>query len=294
MADFLGMMKQAAQLQSKMQAMQEELGHVEVEGISGGGLVNVRMTAKMEVKAVKIDPSLMKADEREILEDLLVTAHNDARRKAEAAMQEKMQSLTGGLVCRRGWASAKHAFCCCRSRNRTPDPAAGAAAGARPALGAAGGTASDQEARSADDAAAGALQVAIDKIQVCKTCGNIDTQNPCTVCTDPRRDPAIIVVVADVADLWALERANATNGLYHVLGATLSPLDGVGPQDLTIDALVARAHDPRVKEIILALERHRRRPDHGALHHRPVAGSQRQGDPARTWRAGRRRTRLSR
>ena len=91
MADFLGMMKQAAQLQSKMQAMQEELGHVEVEGISGGGLVTVRMTAKMEVKAVKIDPSLMKADEREILEDLLVTAHNDARRKAEAAMQEKMQ-----------------------------------------------------------------------------------------------------------------------------------------------------------------------------------------------------------
>ena len=100
---------------------------------------------------------------------------------------------------------------------------------------------------------AGALQVAIDKIEVCKICGNIDTQNPCTVCTDPRRDGSIIVVVADVADLWALERAHATNGLYHVLGATLSPLDGVGPQDLTIDALVARAHDSRVTEIILAL-----------------------------------------
>ena len=97
MADFLGMMKQAAQLQSKMQAMQEELGQVEVEGSSGGGVVTVRMTAKMEVKAVRIDPSLIKPDEREILEDLLVTAHNDARRKAEAAMQEKMQALTGGL-----------------------------------------------------------------------------------------------------------------------------------------------------------------------------------------------------
>lgn len=57
-----------------------------------------------------------------------------------------------------------------------------------------------------------ALQVALDKVEVCKTCGNIDTQNPCTVCTDPKRDPAIIVVVADVADLWALERANATQG----------------------------------------------------------------------------------
>jgi nucleoid-associated protein EbfC len=97
MADFLGMMKQAAQLQSKMQAMQDELGQIEVDGISGGGLVNVRMTAKMEVKAIKIDPSLIKADEREILEDLLVTALGDARRKAELAMQEKMQSLTGGL-----------------------------------------------------------------------------------------------------------------------------------------------------------------------------------------------------
>jgi len=97
MADFLGMMKQAAQLQSKMQAMQEELGNVEVEGLSGGGLVSVRMTAKMDVKAVKIDPSLMKSDECEILEDLLVTALGDARRKAELAMAEKMAALTGGL-----------------------------------------------------------------------------------------------------------------------------------------------------------------------------------------------------
>jgi nucleoid-associated protein EbfC len=97
MADFLGMMKQAAQLQSKMQAMQEELGQLEVEGTSGGGLVTVRMSAKMDVKAIKIDPSLMKAEEREVLEDLLVTALADARRKAETAMQEKMQSLAGGL-----------------------------------------------------------------------------------------------------------------------------------------------------------------------------------------------------
>ena len=92
MADFLGMMKQAAQLQSKMQAMQEELGQIEVEGGSGGGLVSVRMTAKMEVKAVKIDPSLIKAEEREILEDLIVTACNDARRKAELAVQEKLRA----------------------------------------------------------------------------------------------------------------------------------------------------------------------------------------------------------
>jgi recombination protein RecR len=100
---------------------------------------------------------------------------------------------------------------------------------------------------------AAAMQTALEKIEVCRVCGNIDTQNPCTVCTDVRRDPTIIVVVADVADLWALDRAHAVNARYHVLGGTLSPLDGIGPEDLTIDALVSRAHDPAVTEVILAL-----------------------------------------
>jgi len=97
MADFLGMMKQAMQLQSKMKALQDELAQVEVSGSSGGGLVAVTMTAKMEVKSLKIDPSLVKADEAEVLEDLIVAAMNDARRKAETAMQEKMSALTGGM-----------------------------------------------------------------------------------------------------------------------------------------------------------------------------------------------------
>ena len=97
MADFMGMMKQAAQLQSKMQALQAELDTVEVEGTSGGGMVSVRLMAKGDLKGVKIDDSLMKLSEKEILEDLLVAAHADARRKAEAVMQDKMKSLTGGL-----------------------------------------------------------------------------------------------------------------------------------------------------------------------------------------------------
>jgi len=100
---------------------------------------------------------------------------------------------------------------------------------------------------------AAALQTALEKIEVCRVCGNIDSQNPCTVCTDVKRDRGVIVVVADVADLWALERASAINARYHVLGGTLSPLDGVGPQDLTIDALVNRLHAERPNELILAL-----------------------------------------
>lgn len=95
--DFLGMMKQAAQLQSKMQALQEELDRTEVEGQAGGGLVAVRLSAKGDMKAVRIDPSLCKPEEREVVEDLIVTAHGDARRRAEQVMQERMAAITGGM-----------------------------------------------------------------------------------------------------------------------------------------------------------------------------------------------------
>jgi nucleoid-associated protein EbfC len=97
MADFMGMMKQAAQLQAKMQELQSELDTVMMEGVAGGGLLSVTMTAKGELKAVKIDDSLLKAEEKEILEDLLVAAHADARRKSETLLQDKMKQLTGGL-----------------------------------------------------------------------------------------------------------------------------------------------------------------------------------------------------
>src|SRR5664279_462837 len=97
MADFMGLMKQAAQLQSKMQALQAELDTIEVVGSAGGGLVSVRLTAKGDLKGVMIDESLVKPSEKEILEDLLVAAHADARRKAETVMQEKMKSVTAGL-----------------------------------------------------------------------------------------------------------------------------------------------------------------------------------------------------
>jgi nucleoid-associated protein EbfC len=97
MPDFMGLMKQAAEIKSKMEAMQAELDHLEVEGSAGGGLVSVRLSGKGEVKGVRIDASLMKPQEKEIVEDLLVAAHAEARRKVEALVQEKMQSLTGGL-----------------------------------------------------------------------------------------------------------------------------------------------------------------------------------------------------
>ncbi|MCO6391457.1 recombination protein RecR [Aliihoeflea aestuarii] len=98
-----------------------------------------------------------------------------------------------------------------------------------------------------------AMGEAVDKVRVCSACGNVDTSDPCTICTDPRREDATLIVVEDVADLWALERASAMNVRYHVLGGTLSPLDGIGPDDLNIKALVDRVAEGRVAEIILAV-----------------------------------------
>ena len=98
-----------------------------------------------------------------------------------------------------------------------------------------------------------ALETAAANIRACAVCGNLDTVDPCAVCADARRDAAIICVVEDVADLWALERTAAFKGRYHVLGGTLSALDGVGPDQLNIAALVGRASDAAVREVILAL-----------------------------------------
>ncbi|HEY4192890.1 MAG TPA: recombination mediator RecR [Mesorhizobium sp.] len=98
-----------------------------------------------------------------------------------------------------------------------------------------------------------AMGEAVDKVRICSTCGNVDTADPCMICTDPRRGNDALIVVEDVADLWALERATAMNVRYHVLGGTLSPLDGIGPDQLNIRSLVDRVALGEIKEIILAV-----------------------------------------
>lgn len=103
-----------------------------------------------------------------------------------------------------------------------------------------------------------ALEVAAERVAPCAVCGNLDTADPCHICTDGRRDKGLICVVEDVADLWALERAGSYKGLYHVLGGTLSALDGVGPDDLNMAGLIERvrakndAQGSGVSEVILA------------------------------------------
>ncbi|MBA3447040.1 MAG: recombination protein RecR [Pseudaminobacter sp.] len=100
---------------------------------------------------------------------------------------------------------------------------------------------------------ASAMGEAVEKVRICANCGNVDTIDPCMICADPRRDQSMVIVVEDVSDLWALERATGLNALYHVLGGTLSPLDGIGPDQLTIRQLVSRIADGHVKEVIIAV-----------------------------------------
>lgn len=89
-------------------------------------------------------------------------------------------------------------------------------------------------------------------VHACRTCGNLDSRDPCAICTDPRRDEALLCVVESVADLWALERAGVFRGRYHVLGGTLSALDGIGPDDLNVDGLIARVQSGKLREVIIA------------------------------------------
>jgi recombination protein RecR len=98
-----------------------------------------------------------------------------------------------------------------------------------------------------------AMQTARERVVTCQVCGNVDTRDPCTVCQDPRRDPTLLVVVESVSDLWALERSGALRAPYHVLGGTLSPLDGIGPDDLNFPGLLARVGEGAIKEVILAV-----------------------------------------
>ena len=97
-----------------------------------------------------------------------------------------------------------------------------------------------------------AMAETLDNVKTCSRCGNLDSQDPCALCRNPKRDGSVICVVEDVADLWALERSAAFRGHYHVLGGTLSALDGIGPEDLNILGLLARVNEDGVKEVVLA------------------------------------------
>lgn len=103
------------------------------------------------------------------------------------------------------------------------------------------------------DPLAAAMAETAQRVRACSVCGNLDTVDPCAICRDPKRDAGLVCIVEDVADLWAIERSGAYRGRYHVLGGTLSALDGIGPEELHIDALARRVAEGGVREVILAM-----------------------------------------
>ena len=136
---------------------------------------------------------------------------------------------------------------------------------------------------------ADAMRVAQERILTCSVCGNVDTRDPCTICSDERRDATTLVVVESVGDLWALERAGATRARYHVLGGALSALDGVGPSDLNLSGLVGRVANGGVSEMILAVNATVEGQTTAHYIIDLLDRLSRQGDAARARRAGRRR-----
>ena len=100
---------------------------------------------------------------------------------------------------------------------------------------------------------AAAMAEVAEKVVICSTCGNADTTDPCTICNDPKRDSTLLCVVEEIGDLWALERASVIRSKYHVLGGTLSPIDGRGPDDLNIAKLIERVEEENIQEVLLAL-----------------------------------------
>ncbi len=296
--DIMGMMKKAQAVQAKLQEAQEELGRLEVEGQAGGGMVSLTLSAKGELKGVRIDASLLTPADKEMLEDLIVAAFSDGKAKADRVAAEKMQSLTAGPApSARHEAAVLEAGCRPASPDRKSSVSSSFSRGL-PGLG----------PRSARRVAlhlirkretllaplADALRVAQERILTCSVCGNVDTRDPCTICSDERRDSTTLVVVESVGDLWALERAGATRARYHVLGGALSPLDGVGPSDLNLSGAGRARRQGRGERNDPCRQRDGRRPNDRALHHRSPDRLSRQGDAARAWRAGGRRARLSR
>ena len=139
-----------------------------------------------------------------------------------------------------------------------------------------------------------ALQAVHDTMATCAICGNVDTRDPCGICTDPRRDPRALCVVEDVADLWALDKSRLFPGRFHVLGGRLSALEGVRPEDLTIDGLIARVADGGIDEVVLAMNATLEGQTTAHYITEKADRISRANHSARAWPAGRRRARLSR
>jgi len=247
---FGNMMKQAQKLQEQMMALQEEVGKKKVEATAGGGMVTVEANGKQEIVSIKIDPEVVSKDDVQMLEDLILAASNEALRKSRELVQQEMGKITGGLkIPGLGMSEAVTYY---------PEPVARLIEALQRLPGVGPKTAQrmtffllkrpHDEVRELSES----LLAVKERIVSCSTCFNITDQDPCRICADPARDPKLLCVVEEPNDLLAMERTGEYRGRYHVLLGALSPLEGIGPDDLKVRELLLRLETDSATEVILA------------------------------------------
>ena len=241
-----GLMRQAQRMQQEVARVQEEVGNTDFEASVGGGAVKVVVNGNKEFKSIEISPAAVDPDDVEMLQDLILSAVNEAVRLANETMEKEMSKVTGGLgnllILRQNKMESLDRLI---SRlNRLPG--IGIKTAQRLAY----------HIISLPDEDAAALANSIEDahrlVHFCPICGNYTENEVCEICSDPKRSSDTLCVVKDARDVIFMERMREYHGRYHVLGGVLSPMDGIGPEMLRINELCKRIECEKVKEVILA------------------------------------------
>ena len=253
--DMNALLKQAQQMQAEMAKAQEQLANEEVEASAGGGMVKVRMSGDLRLKSIEIDPEAIDPEDAEMLADMVMAAVNEAIRSAQELATSKMGGITGGLG---GLGMAGPGAGAPRAVTEGPAPLGRLVAELQrlPGIGQRTAQRLAFHLLRAEDSEAEALADSIremkEKVGLCEVCFNLAEGPRCRICTDSSRDPSLICVVEEPADVIPIERTHEYRGVYHVLGGALSPIDGIDPEDLRIAELFERARADEVSEVVLA------------------------------------------
>ena len=265
LGDMAKLMKQAQDMQSKMTDIQKQLEELEVEGESGGGLIKAIVNAKGTLKSLNVDESLFVPSEKAVVEDLIVAAIRDAQKKSGDKAKEEMAKVTSDLNLPAGFKLPFLKYINFYSNMNFKNHKVNdeletliAILSKLPGLG-------PRSARRAVikmiekkeiilEPLTKVLNEISEKIKECESCGNFTVDNICSICSDNSRNNNRICIVQDVADLWAMERSQVFDGLYHVLGNYSSSYLGINLEELEIDKIINKIERNEVKEIILALD----------------------------------------
>ena len=249
--DVNALMRQAQKMQEDMKAKQAELEAAEYTGSASGEMVTVKMNGKHEVLSISIKPEAVDPDDIEMLEDLVAAAINATVKQVDETAEAEMGKLTGGMNIPGLYGGSGMGY------HAAPLEKLIEEFSKFPGIGRKGATRMAYQVLSMSDAdasaLAGAIQNAHTKIHRCRVCQNYTEAELCPICASPKRDRSVICVVETPRDVQAFERTREYHGLYHVLHGLISPMDGIGVEQLAVKELLARLGDGTVKEVIMAM-----------------------------------------